>query len=92
MGSLSTCMNANFDRYFDDFWAYLKHAFGKEKELDLFKASLSALADISRSLGSKFNKQLDTTVKFLITCLNKNMDRSIKVLVFECFGCISLGA
>lgn len=23
VGSLATCMNENFDRYFDDFWKYL---------------------------------------------------------------------
>ncbi len=92
IGSLATIQNHKFKVHLEDFWKYLQYSFKKENECSLFKTSIQAVSDIAKSTGQNYNPYLELTMNFLMNCLNKSLDRSIKVMVFDCFGRLCFGA
>jgi hypothetical protein len=72
MSALSSTWKQGFLERLDDYWNYLLFALSKQEDVDLFKAAIGSLADISRSCEDAFIKFLPQVVPALLKCLHVN--------------------
>ena len=80
MSALSASWKNGFLSHLDQYWDFLLFALGKQDDVELFKAAIGSLADISRACENGFEKYLPQVVPALIKCLHVNYEFNLKFL------------
>jgi len=70
MSALSAAWKKGFLAHLTEYWDYLLFALGKQEDLELFKAAIGSLADISRACEKGFEQYVPQVLPALLKCLH----------------------
>ena len=69
IGSLSTSLDRDFNKYMEGFAPYLYNALGNQEELGLCSMAIGLVSDIVRSIGELCQPYCDNFMNFLLSNL-----------------------
>ena len=91
VGTLAETAKDRFEIYMGAFLPFLTRALTNYEEADVNKAAVGVIGDISRALGSGFEKYVDNLMQILLQSLQSaDLNQSVRPHILNLFGDIAM--